>query len=264
MLVIALACFKADPRRSVITLVLRLAGSISAPLFAAALAAMVSNARPGGKLSASLIAAFILSAAVGAQLILDELGWKVSQVLEERTAHYVDLEIFGIVAGLPDLEHLESSDNLDRVERLRREQWLLSMSVPALVSNFALYTRVAASIGLLASVDPLLLLLLVFAVPSLLAGGKAERIRLVGIDKQQKRWRRIWDLFKLTARAPAKEVRVFGLGPELLRRHRMESEAVAAYERHDRLVGAALISTGRAVFALGYVGAIALVAARVT
>jgi ATP-binding cassette subfamily B protein len=112
------------------------------------------------------------------------------------------------------------------------------MSVPALLSLTVLLLRMGVSVALLATVHPLLLLLPVFAVPSLVAGAKAERIRLLGMEERQQHWRRVYDLQRMVVRAaPAKEVRVFGLGPELLRRHRSESDEIAAWERSHRLQG---------------------------
>jgi ATP-binding cassette subfamily B protein len=265
VLVMAVACFRADRARALASLGLRAAGAVSGPVFAAALASLVTSARPGVALSTSLGAAALLAASLGGQIVLDELGWKVTQVLEERTAHHVDLEILTMVAGLPDLEHIERAENLDKIERIRHEGWLLSMSVPALLSLTVLLLRMGVSVALLATVHPLLLLLPVFAVPSLVAGAKAERIRLLGMEERQQHWRRVYDLQRMVVRAaPAKEVRVFGLGPELLRRHRSESDEIAAWERSHRLQGARMVSAGRAVFVLGYVGAVAFVASSVS
>ncbi|MBA3282082.1 MAG: ABC transporter ATP-binding protein [Acidimicrobiia bacterium] len=121
------------------------------------------------------------------------------------------------------------------------------------------------SVALLATVHPLLLLLPVFAVPSLLAGAKAERIRVLALDERQHNYRRVYDLQRMAGNSgPAKEVRVFGLGPEILRRHRAESDDLAAWERSHRLRGARMVSAGRAVFVLGYVGAIGFVASAVS
>ena len=265
VLVMAVACFRADRARALASLGLRATGALSGPVFAAALASLVTSARPGVPLRTSVAAAVLLSATLGSQVVLEELGWKVTQVLEERTAHHVDLEILNMVAGLPDLEHIERPENLDKIERIRREGWLLSMSVPALLTFAVLLLRMGMSVALLATVHPLLLLLPAFALPSLVAGAKAERIRLLGMEERQHHWRRVYDLQRMAVRAgPAKEVRVFGLGPEILRRHRAESDEIAAWERAHRLQGARLVSAGRAVFVLGYVGAIAFVASGVS
>lgn len=264
VLVMAVACFKADPLRSVLSLVLRAVASISPVIFAAALASLVASARPGQPSSASVAAAVLLAAALGGQVVLDEMGWRVTQALEERTSHLVDLQVVGLVAGLPDLEHLERSENVDRVERIRYEQWLLSMSVPALLNFAVVLLRVGVSVAVLAAVHPVLTAVPLLAVPSLVAGARAQRIRQLGLDARRSNWRRVWDLFKLATRAgPAKELRVFGLGPEILRRHRAASEAIARWELESHLHTARMVLAGRVVFALGYMTAIGFVAREV-
>ncbi len=263
--VMAVACFRADPGRSLLSLGLRLAASMAAPLFAYALSSLVDSARPGVPLSSSILAAVVLAFAVAAQIVLEEMGWKVAQVLEERTAHYVDLEIVGIVAGLADLEHLERPEHIDRIERMRHEQWLLSMSVPAILNSLVLAVQILITVALLGAISPVLLLLPVFAVPSLVAGARAERRRVAALESRQGHWRRVWDLMRLATKAgPAKEVRVFGLGPELRGRHRFYSDDIAEWERSNRLQTAGIVCAGRAVFTLGYVAAIAYVAAQMT
>jgi ATP-binding cassette subfamily B protein len=257
------ACFRADPVRSTLSLLFRLTAAASGPVFAAAVARLVDAARPGRPYAAALGAAAVLAAAVAARAVLDEIGWKVVQILEERTAHFVDLEVIALVGGLPGLEHFERPEHLDRIERIKEEQWLLAMSVEALVNTAVTFFAIGLTVVVLGSVDPLLLLLPVFAVPSLAAGAKAERIRWKTLDERMADYRLSEDLMKLaTETAPAKELRVFGLGPEIIRRHREVVDRMEGWERDHRLQGAYLISAGRAVFVLGYVGAIALVAGR--
>lgn len=264
VLAMASACFRADPTRTVLSLVLRGAAATAPPLFAVALAVLVDSARPGVPVARAVLAVGLLASAVAANSILDEMGWKVVQVLEERTRHLVDLEIMRIVAGLPDLEHLENPERLDRIERIRDEHWLLAMSVEALVHMAVVLFQVALSVALLASIDGRLVVLPLFAVPSLLAGAKAERIRWRVLDEHASDFRRVEDFLRLATRPEhAKEMRVFGLGPEVVRRHRAVTDGIERWERAHRLQGAWLVSAGRAVFALGYVGAIAWVASRV-
>ncbi|HUP85713.1 MAG TPA: ABC transporter ATP-binding protein [Acidimicrobiales bacterium] len=261
VLAMAAACFRADPLRASLSLLFRLTAAASGPVFAAAVARLIDAARPGRPLAAAVGSAVVLAGAVAARAVLDEIGWKVVQILEERTAHFVDLEVIALVGGLPGLEHLERPEHLDRIERIKEEQWLLAMSVEALVNTVVTFFAIGLTIAVLGSVDAWLLLLPVFALPSLAAGAKAERIRWRTLDERMADYRLSEDLMKLaTETAPAKELRVFGLGPEIVRRHRQVVDRMERWERDHRLQGAYLISAGRAVFVLGYVGAIAIVA----
>ena len=256
--------FRADPGRAVLSLVLRLAGAASPPIFALALASLVDAARPDAPPTQAFVSAMVMAAAIGANVVLDELGWKVTQVLEERTAHLVDRDILSKVAGLPGLDHLERPENLDKIQRIEQEHWLLSMSVEALLNTVVVLFSVAVSIVLLARLHPGMLLLPLLAIPGLFAGHKAERIRWRVLDEHAGDWRRVYDWLELgTKVAPAKELRVFGLRPEVLRRQREVSDGMEKWERGHRVQGALLQTAGRVVFALGYVAAIALVAQRV-
>ena len=256
--------FRADPGRAVLSLALRLAGAVSPPIFALALASLVDAARPDAPPTQAFVSAMVMAAAIGANVVLDELGWKVTQVLEERTAHLVDRDILAKVAGLPGLDHLERPENLDKIQRIEQEHWLLSMSVEALLDTVVILFSVAVSIVLLARLHPGMLLLPLLAIPGVFAGHKAERIRWRVLDEHAGDWRRVYDWLELgTKVAPAKELRVFRLRPEVIRRQREVSEGMEKWEREHRVQGALLQTAGRVVFALGYVGAIALVAQRV-
>lgn len=255
------AAFRADPARATASLGLRLVAAAAAPAFAAALAGVVDAAGGDQPWSAAAIAVAVLAVAVAANTILDEIGWKIVQVLEERTSHKVDLDIQTIVTGLPRLDHYERPENLDKIERIKEEQWLLGMSVEALVNAAVVTFQVGLTVLLLVSVDLRLLVLPLLAIPSMLAGAKAERIRWKVLDENVGDYRRVGDLMKLATEVqPAKEMRIFGLGPEILRRHREVTERMEGWERRHRLQGAALTAAGRAVFALGYVWAIWIVA----
>jgi ATP-binding cassette, subfamily B, bacterial len=264
VLAMAGACFRADPLRATLSLLFRLTAAAAGPVFAAATARLIDAAQPDRPWAAAMGAAAVLAGAVAARAVLDEIGWKVVQILEERTAHFVDLEVIALVGGLPGLEHLERPEHLDRIERIKEEQWLLAMSVEALVNTAVTFFAIGLTVAVLGSVDPWLLLLPLFALPSLAAGAKAERIRWKVLDERMADYRLSDDLLKLaTQTTPAKELRVFGLGPEIVRRHREVVDRMERWERDHRLQGAYLVSAGRAVFVLGYVGAIALVAGRV-
>jgi ATP-binding cassette, subfamily B, bacterial len=264
ILAVGAISFRADPFRAVLSLGLRLCGAVAPPVFAVALSRLVASAQPGSPAGSRWTAALVMAAAIGAAVVLDELGWKVTQVLEERTAHLVDKQISGLVSGLPGLDHLERPENLDKLQRIEQEHWLLSMSVEALLNTVVLLFSVTVSVGVLARMDARMLLLPLLAIPGILAGHRAERIRWKVLDEHAGDWRRVYDWLQLgTTVAPAKELRVFGLRPEVIDRHREVGLGMERWEREHRLKGAALQTAGRLVFALGYVGAIWLVAREV-
>ena len=259
-----LAGFRADPIRATASLVLRIAVGASPVMFALALASLIESAHPGGSRDAALVAAAMLAAAVALRAVVDELGWKISQVLEEKTSHLVDCEIIGIVAGLPGLEHFERSNYLDRIDRIRTEQWLLSQSIQAILNATVLAIQVVATVGLLVRVDIRMLALPLFAIPGMIAAAKAEKIWQREAEANEWSWRATYDLIQLTTKVPpAKEIRVFGLADELVRRNGELSRHIGAWIRHALFEKATRLIAARAVFVAGYSLAMLLVASRV-
>jgi ABC-type multidrug transport system fused ATPase/permease subunit len=114
----------------------------------------------------------------------------------------------------------------------------------------------------LATLHPALGLLPVFGVPTLLGSGRAQRIRR-RLDDAVAEHRRLevhlqslaWD------EGPGKEVRLFGLAPELQRRHARVRATVDRLEDRETLKATAVTAAGWLVFAVGFVGAVALVIA---
>jgi len=269
VVVMGTAAFRADRWRSVTALVLDTVAGFSGPLFAIALGWLVDSVVAGPGIDAAgpgaTAAVVILGLAVAIHMALGSLSWQLRAVVEEKTAHNVECHVVELVTGLVGTAHHEQPEHLRRVERLMWDNWLIAMSVPALVASAEVVLRLILTVIVLAGVDRRLLVLPLFGLPLLVAGAWAERIRLEALDRRADNGRRADYLFDLaTQAAPAKEMRIFGLGPELLARHRREGEMLARDERVHRLKGAGLIAVGRIVFAVGYAAAVVVVAARVT
>lgn len=258
------AAFRADPWRAGGSMALDTLAGLSGPVFAVALGWMADSVAPGGDGPGVAAAATVLALSLAGFMALWGLSWQLKLVLEEKTAHLVECHVVDIVTGLPGVGHHEHPEHLRRIEQLMRENWLIAMCIPALVASGEILVRLVLTMVLLARVDPVLLALPLFSVPALAAGVVAERIRLQALDRRADEHRRGAYLFDLATEAgPAKEVRVFGLAPVILSRHQATGELMARDEQAHRLKGAAFVAAGRVVFALGYAGAVTVVAARV-
>ena len=258
------AAFRADPWRAGASMALDTLAGLSGPVFAVALGWMAEGVGGGGEGPGVTVAAVVLAMSTAGFMALWGISWQFKLVLEEKTAHLVECHVVDIVTGLPGVGHHEHPEHLRRIEQLLRENWLIAMCVPALVASGEILVRLVLTMVLLARVDTVLLALPLFALPSLAAGVFAERIRLQALDRRADEQRRGAYLFDLaTEAAPAKEVRIFGLGPLILARHGATGRFLARDERVHRLKGAALVAVGRVVFALGYAGAVTVVASRV-
>ncbi|HUS62846.1 MAG TPA: ABC transporter ATP-binding protein [Acidimicrobiales bacterium] len=263
ILAIATACFRADPARTIGSLAFRILGMAGPVAYATFLKEFVDAAGASDEGRLRVLAVW-MALSVAALTACDRFGWQLGRILEEKTAHLIDREVISLVAGLPGIEHHERAEHLDKIEHLRHEHWLLSMAVPALISAAALWVQVMVTVAVLARVDARLLALPVLALPSVWAAARAERIRYAYLDAARPHWRTRDMLVELaTQPASAKELRVFGLRDEILRRHHDACQFLIDGERDHRLAGAKLVLAARLVFSAGYVLAILAVASRV-
>ncbi len=183
--------------------------------------------------------------------------------LKENTGLYLDRRMMQLVGAIPTIEHHERPAHLDRIDVLRRESRALSFAGTNAADAFGLALQVAATGVLLASVTPLLLGVPLFAAAPVWAGARAERIRQAALESTADEARQARHLFELaTSPAAGKELRVFGLGNELLRRHR---DVWAGTDRGlDAAALAGLTRTTAAwlVFGVGYAAAVAVAVGR--
>src|SRR5262249_33784746 len=125
--------------------------------------------------------------------------------------------------------------------------------------TLAAVVTAASAVVLLAGVHPLLAALPVFALPSMLITARAERADDDLRVAQAEDGRRLRHLFELTTEASAaKELRIFGLAGELIARRRALFDELERVRVRRAVRNAALTSSGWAIFAVGYLGGLAL------
>jgi ATP-binding cassette, subfamily B, bacterial len=147
---------------------------------------------------------------------LSHVQGEVSQDLTVRVAREIDHEVLGLTARIPTVAHLERPEFLDRLTALRRGTQALAKSVWRTVAGTASLAGLGVSAGLLAGIHPLLVLLVPFAVPTVLlaARGRAHYRSVLDARTQSERLER--ELHALCLRPePAKELRVAGSAPHL-------------------------------------------------
>jgi ATP-binding cassette subfamily B protein len=250
--------FRADSRAAALVVGLSMGGTLGTalmPLWLKLLADAVLREDVRRALLAALAVALSNS-------LLTFAGWitvNASQALRERTGLLLDERAVGLALGLPGVEHYERPEYLDRLTLLREDRWALGGSVEILLGMLTVLVQMLATTVLLASVDPLLLLLPAFGLAFLLTGRRAERLRRETTERTVERSRRAEHLFDLATDAGAgKELRVFGLGGELLGRHERLWRSVDQEQTRADLGGAVLDASSWLLFALGYAGAVVL------
>jgi ATP-binding cassette, subfamily B, bacterial len=196
--------------------------------------------------------------------LVNAIGAHLLHVLFVEVADQNVIDLTGDIAALaqgPDgLAHLERPDYADEIELVRNEGSWRYGAVSAAVTAIGVVVQLTLTVLLLARLQPILLLLLVFAVVPLLTTRFAWRSFWTVWRGNADNMRRSNHYADLALRADAaKEVRLFGLEEEVRRRiHTSRAEVREALFRAD-LRGVAVQSLGFTVFALAYVGALYVV-----
>lgn len=173
--------------------------------------------------------------------------------LREDVGRDVDVGLMRMLSRGPTLEIHERSDLLDATEIVRSNRTDLSESFEDLVTWAAMAAQLLAGLVVLGTIEPRLVALVVFALPSAWAAQRADRLRAVAATAAAPHLREARYLEALASSpAPAREVRIFGLAETLRGRHRQ------AWDRSRQLLDAAdaratgLTTGAWALFVIGY------------
>lgn len=191
--------------------------------------------------------------------LIEGFAFEQRMVLRERATHQLDLELIELTTGIAGVEHFERPRYADRLEALLNTRHQLAGAFDALTMNVATGVSIIASLGVLATVHPILTLLPIAGLPSVWVSARSSRRVEATRDAAAPDLRLITRLRDIAASPVAgKELRLFGAAPELVRRHH---ETSRRFER--RWVSTSLRNTaeglvGQVVFTAGFVAAIAV------
>lgn len=248
-----------DRTRTAAAFVLLGAQAFTASLFAWWLGLLLDAVNPinTGRI---VLAACGMAAAIAGSAVLNYTGQRVEMALRDRTLAQVDERLISLVGGTPTLQIHETPEYLDQLHALNRESWHLGYAIPSLLGMFATSIRIVVAAVLLAEVSSFLLLLPLFAIPTLALSSKTGELFGLGNDRAAAPARLAHHLYELaTNPGPAKEVRLFRLGEELTARfHRTEAE-IQRIHRRVNVTGQALGLLGRIASLVGYFAAITFV-----
>ena len=126
-------------------------------------------------------------------------------------------------ASVSGLEHQERSDYLDRLDVLRTQIFVLDHMYASVLNTLGWLVRLTITLALLASIHPALLLLGVFAVPTVVSSARRPAAERRVEERCAPHGRLAEHFFRLATGPDAgKEVRVTGIAPELAARRRQE------------------------------------------
>jgi ATP-binding cassette subfamily B protein len=180
--------------------------------------------------------------------------------LVQRVEVELSEEVFGYVARVPTIEHLERSDYLDRVYLVAKGSAALASYGWSIAETGACALMIALSAWLLLLVNPVLLLLALTMVPLLLLTGRGQAALRRVNDACAEVTRLESNLHGLILDADAaKEIRISGSGPELSAQADRLWGEVTDVQRKVLSRVALLEAVGWLCYLLGLAGGLALV-----
>jgi len=253
--------FQAEPHSAIVVaslIPLEFAGSALQALALKALA----DAAVGGDFRGAAVAALLMALARWAWQVAAGLGFAARQRLTERATLLMRRRLGELTAAIPTIEHFERPEYLKELDLVRQDGGgALASMFGAVVQQSSAVGRLVLTMGLLATLHPVLCLLPLFGIPSLVASVKAQRIRQQ-MNERVAELRRLESHLQILSWAEwtAKEMRVFGLQDEVIERHKLVRAQVDQLEDSAALKATLVNTAGWLFFAFGFVGAIALVA----
>ena len=255
--------YKHEPRLMLIAFVLSQLSALPDALLALWLALLgkgVLASNPG----------LILTAAIGlavsspATWFLCTVSTRVQRRFRDKVTIALESHVAQLQASIVTIAHHERPDYLDRLAMLREQVFVLDHMYMSLFASCAWILRLAVTVALLMSIHPWLILLAVFALPTVWTSTWRPAVERAANERAAQPNRLARHLFTVaTTASPGKEVRVAGIGARLVDRRR------EAWERAYRLVSTARSASAIwhalawAVFGGAYVGAVVLVSSGV-
>jgi ATP-binding cassette subfamily B protein len=248
-----------EPALMAVAFVLALLAALPDALLAVLLAVLTRGVIEGSAGTVTL-AAVGLGVSATATWFLATISTRVQRRFRDKVTIALESHVARLQASVTTIAHHERPDYLDRLSVLRDQTFVLDHMYMSVFSTAGWVLRLGVTLVLLGSIHPALVLLVVFAVPTVATSSwrpAVERVvqeRVAGSDRLARH------LFTVATTAPpAKEVRVTGIG------RRLAADRRAAWERRYRPIAAARTrsalwhTAGWAVFGAGFVGAVVYV-----
>jgi ATP-binding cassette, subfamily B, bacterial len=207
------------------------------------------------------VAAIGLGVSAVATWFLQTVSTRLQRRFRDKVTIALESHVARLQANITTIAHQERPEYLDRLSVLREQIFTLDHMYMSVFATAGWILRLVVTIAILATVNPLLVLLVVFAVPTVGVSSWRPAVERSAQEKGAQADRLARHLFTLnTTASPAKELRVLGITSSLADRRRASWENWYGPLASVRSRSAAWYAAGWAVFGLAYVGGIALVA----
>jgi ATP-binding cassette subfamily B protein len=246
-----------EPRLLSVSLVMTLALALPSSLIGLWLSLLVDGVHDDDRTEIYL-ASFGLALSATLLWYLQVVFDRLSRRFRDRISIAMEAHVAELHAKVATIAHQERREHLDRLEVLRRHTFGLDHLFGSLFSTLGWVLRLAIVITLLVTrVDPALALLVLFAIPTVVAATVRPGVEQVALERVAQHERRARHLFVLgTTAPPGKELRVTGNGDALVEARRAEWRQVYSAMSAAKWGTALWSALAWAVFGLGYVGAV--------
>src|SRR5437870_2376744 len=205
-------------------------------------------------------AAIGLGASAAATWFLRTVSTRMQRRFRDKVTIALESHVAQLQASVATIAHQERPEYLDRLSMLRNQVFVLDHMYMSLFSTLGWILRLGVTMALLASIHPALLLLAVFAVPTVLTSTWRPGVERSAQERGAQANRLARHLFTIATTAPpGKEIRVTGIGQRLVTERRAAWEQWYGPVAHARWGSAAYHAVAWSGFGAAYVGAIVFV-----
>jgi ATP-binding cassette, subfamily B, bacterial len=253
--------YRSEPRLLIYSFGLTLLAALPDALLALWIALLGKGVVEGDR-TLLLVAAAGLALSATATWFLRIVSTRVSRTFRDKVTVALEAHVARLQASVATIEHHERPEYLDRLSVLREQIFVLDHMYLSLFTTCGWILRLGVTVVLLAAIDPVLVLLALFAAPTVLTSSWRPGVERAVEERGAPSARLARHLFLTTTTAPpGKEVRVTGTGRQLAERRREAWEGWHRPISRARWASAAWHTGAWAVFGGAYVGAVVYVAA---
>ncbi len=254
--------YRSEPRLLMASFAAVVVGAIPDVLVALWLK-ILSDGVFAGERTKIIVAGIGLAVSAAATWLVKIVAERVERRFRDRVGIALESHVARLHAIVATIEHHERPDYMDRLSMLRDQVFTLDHMFLSLFSTLGWVLRLLFTIALLASIHPGLILLALFAVPTVAMATWRPAVERRVEESVASKSRLARHLFTLGSTAPsAKEVRVSGTGALLTRQRRAAADAWYAPIAAAKWSTAFWQSLGWLLFGLGYIAAVVFVASR--
>jgi ATP-binding cassette, subfamily B, bacterial len=207
------------------------------------------------------VAVMGLAVSAAATWFLSTVSTRIQRRFRDKVTIALESHVARLQASITTVAHHERPDYLDRLSVLRDQIFVLDHMYMSVFATAGWILRLGVTVVLLASIHPALVLLAVFALPTVATSAWRPNVEREAQERVASNERLAHHLFSTATTAPpGKEVRVIGIGPRLAADRRDAWERWYGPVAAARTRSAVWHTLGWAVFGGGFVGAVVFVA----